>query len=239
MRYLAPAILLVAPVSAQTVNTQVNGLTLTNRVFSLSDDSAVATGANKTTGVGYLTDNDTSSFVFNVGTYNGGSQPIVNGALEGYFNGPIGGTSTGLYIISLASNGQVLSGSFDVQLRLLTSQTNTVSLNASSFTITTQSLVSGPGYQNLSASLVNISDYTASSAFLYAYAYVPYATFGLADGSDLVGVKLSNFTLTWPEISYIGLGYSSGGAVPEPSTYGLMLGGLALGCAALRRRRKA
>lgn len=231
MRYLALVTLAAASAYGQTVNTQVNGLVLTNRVFSLSDDSAVSSGVDRATGVGYLTDNDTSTFLFNAGL-DTNFNPISGAAIEGYFNGPISASATGLYIISVATEG-VSGGQFDVQLRLLTSFTGTVVLDDSSFTQLGQVVSTGSLYQNFLGVIEPIGENN-----FYAYAYVPYASFGLADGSEIVGVKLSNFGYAWPEIGYIGLGYA-GGVVPEPSTYGLLLGGLALGCAAARRRKKA
>ncbi len=49
------------------------------------------------------------------------------------------------------------------------------------------------------------------------------------------GVKFENFTGTRLDLNYIGIG--GGAAIPEPSTYGMILGGLALTGAAVRRRK--
>lgn len=222
----------IASLAAQTVNTQVDGVVLTNRLVSLSDDSAVAAGADRATGVGYLTDDDATTFVFNAGL-GSDALPISNAALEGDFNGPVSASATGLFIVSAMSvEGEVASGQFDVQLRLLTGLTNAINLNENNFTINWQFVSSGLVYQNFNGSLEPASD------FGFAYAYLPYSTLGIADGSGLLGVKLSNFSNTWLEVGYIGMGYFSA-PVPEPSTYGLAIGSLALACAALRRRRKA
>lgn len=220
-----------ASVCAQTVNTQVDGVVLTNRLVSLSDDSAVAAGADRATGVGYLTDDDATTFVFNAGL-GSDALPISNAALEGDFNGPVSASATGLFIVSVMGGEGVSSGQFDVQLRLLTGLTNAINLNENNFTINWQFVSSGLVYQNFNGSLEPASD------FGFAYAYLPYSALGIADGSGLLGVKLSNFSSTWLEVGYIGMGYFSA-PVPEPSTYGLAIGSLALACAALRRRRKA
>ncbi len=232
MRHAVPVYLLtLGSLGAQTVNTQVDGVVLTNRLVTLSDDSAVAAGAARATGVGYLTDDDATTFVFNAGL-GSDSLPIPNAVLEGDFNGPISLSATGLYVVSALGGEGVSSGQFDVQLRLLSGMTDTISLNENDFVINWQFVSSGLSYQNFNGSLEPVSD------FGFAYVYLPYSSFGLADGSELVGVRLSNFTSTWLEVSYVGMGHYAA-PVPEPSAYGFALGSLALLGAAWRRRRKA
>jgi hypothetical protein len=71
----------------------------------------------------------------------------------------------------------------------------------------------------------------------FAYLHIPFSDFNLS-GSQVLGIKLSDFNGLHPDIAYIGAGYA-GSPIPEPSTYGLVLGGLALVGAAMRRRKKA
>lgn len=228
MRYFTLVALAAASASGQTANTQVGGLVLTNHLFATENDSAVSQGADRATGVGYLTDNDTSTFVFNVGNE---ASPVSGPALDGYFSAPISTSATGLYIISAANAEGVSGGQFDVQLRLLTSITSAVVLDDGSFVITDQAISPGSLYQNANGLIEPVID------CWYAYAYIPFESFGVADASEVIGVRLASFNSWYPEIGYVGLGYA--GVVPEPSTYGLLLGGLALGCAVARRRKKA
>jgi len=238
MRIL-PLVLATASVSAQTVNTQVNGLSLTNGLNSISDSSAIGSGTYASTAISYLTDSDTSTFAFNLG--NTGS-----GSIQGNFSGAISSSATGIYIVSLAANyggGPIVSyngPSFSVQLVLQSSLSSVRTYGNDNFVITSQkilplSYVSGGFFK---AGIDPEVEW--NSAHYYSYLYIPFTEFS-ATYDQIVGINLGDFTAQYPDISFIGVGYAGGGAppIPEPSTYGLILGGLALAGAALRRRHKS
>jgi hypothetical protein len=240
MRCALPLVLVAASVSAQTVNTQVNGLSLTNGLSSISDSSALGSNQYVPTGADYLTDSDTSTFAFNLG--NSGS-----GSIQGTFSGAISSSATGIYIVSMAANyggGPIVSyngPSFSVQLALQSGLSTARTYGNDDFIITSQkisplSFYSGP----TGVVLTEVDPETQwNSAHYYSYLYIPFIEFS-ATYNQVVGIKLGDFTAQYPDISFIGVGYTGGGTppVPEPSTYGLALGGLALAGALIRRRRK-
>jgi len=238
---LLPALLIAASVSAQTVNTQLDGITLTNGLSSFSDTSAITDGANKTAGLAYLTDNDTLTIVGNIG---GESDFSANGgSLQGNFGGAVPSSATGVYIVTLAIASEfndftptnaISNGTFDVQLALLSGLSSTRNYSGeSSFVITQQKISSMPAYLNQTFTTLTP---TAPQEYFYAYLYIPFTDFGTSY-SQVTGIRLSNMTNPFPDFSYIGLGYS-GTPIPEPSTYGMILGGLALVGAAVRRRKR-
>ncbi len=233
-RILPLALFAAASASAQTVNTQVSGLVLTNGLGSITDASAL-NSTNQSYGIAYLTDNDATSFTLNIGFSAGTS-------LQGDFSGSISSASTGIYVIAAAvdfeGSVQMMSGpSFSVQLSLLGGLTSARTYGDADFVITEQGVPAISYFQNGNGEYAQNFDPAASwsQPFYYAYLYIPFADFSTSY-NQVLGIKFSNFTGHRPDFSYIGTGYA-GTPVPEPSTYGLILGGLALAGAAIRRRR--
>jgi len=241
MRIIALVTLLAATSASAAVNTQVNGLVLTNGLGSVTDSSGLGSNQSTSTGIGYLTDNDTSTFAFNIGN-------VGSGSLHGNFSGAISSSATGIYIIGLAANyggGPIQSyngPSFTVQLALLGGLSSVRTYGDADFTITSQKIQPLSYYSNRTDTgggvvMTNIDPETEwNSAHYYTYVYIPLSDFS-ATYDQVVGIKLGSFTSPNPDISYIGIGYTGAPPVPEASTYGLMLGGLALAGAAIRRRK--
>ena len=245
MRYVLPLVCAAAAVSAQTVNTQVNGLVLTNGLSSLSDSSGIYNGLNTSYGITYLTDNDTTTLIFNIGVG-------VGGSIRGTFGGTVSSSATGVYIIGTAEAGSWNSNvptlyngpTFSVQLDLVGGLTSSRNYGDANFFITSQTILIASYYQNgfngitTGSYVVNASFDPSVDHLVYSYAYIPFSDFG-ATYDQVLGIKLGNFTSQYPDIGYIGLGYAGAApAVPESSTYGLALGGLALVGAVIRRRSK-
>jgi len=235
---LLPALLIAVSASAQTVNTQVNGLTLTNGLTSVTDSSGIYSSANTATAITYLTDNDAETLVSNLG-YN------VGGSVQGQFAGTINASATAIYIIGVSLNTglgyETFNGNFTVQLQLASGLTTGLTYGDGDFVFTSQ--VMGPldiYEMSQSGDRIDLNvDFTTQGPSPAYYAYVPiaFADFGV-NGSDVLGIRLSNFQMRWPDIGYIGAGYV-GSAIPEPSTYGLIFGGLALAGAAIRQRKNS
>lgn len=224
-----------ATVSAQTVNTQVDGITITNGLSSITDASAIS-ATNQSVAVGFLTDNDTTTLVYNLGYRQSGA----SGAIQGTFGGTISSDATGVFLVSQSYKGMVpFNGPFSMQLQLLSGLSSSRSFGDSDFIVTSQ-IYSFTAYQNAPypqiGQTVTSANFPVSDYVQYAYLYVPFSDFG-ATYNQVAGIKLGDFTFQYLDLSYVGLGYLGGAPVPEPSTYGLALGGLALAVVAARRRK--
>lgn len=210
--------------NASAANTQVNNLTLNNGLSSLTNTSGLYSKVGSI-GPTYLTDNDTTTFNLNLGAADGGY-------IQGTFGGTITSSSTGVYIVGSAVAGTTTNGSFLIQLNTLSGLTAGRSYSDANFTVTNQSIGAASTYQNTDGT-------TATNQNLgnYAYLYVPFSDFSTTY-NQVIGIKLGSFSNPYLDLSYIGIGaVGNGGAIPEPSTYGL-IGLGALGAAFIARRRK-
>ncbi len=221
---LLAALALGSATASAAINTQLTGFTFTNGLSALTDTSGLYS-TNSATAVTYLTDNDTTTFATNIGASAGGS-------LQGTFTGPLDASATGIYIIGLSFGGNTINGSFNVRLATASGLTSALSYGDANFVSTTQT----PGlidYVQGDSGTINL-DAIEGSFSRYAYLFIAFSDFSVTR-DQVLGIQFSDFTEQYPDFSYIGVGYS-GAAVPEPSTYGLALGGLALIAVALRRR---
>jgi len=213
--------------ASAAINTQLTGLTLTNGLSSLSDTTAL-NPTNLSVAVDYLTDNDLTTFATNIG-YSGA------GSLEGTFAGATNPSATGIYLIGISFFGNTLNGPFSVSLVTANGLTSSLIYDDSDFVLTSQLV--GP-FDYVQANMGQlVLDAPDGEVGTFAYLHIPFSDFNLS-GSQVLGIKLSDFNEMHPDIAYIGAGYA-GSPIPEPSTYGLVLGGLALVGAAMRRRKKA
>lgn len=227
-----------ATVSAQTVNTQVGGLTLTNGLSSVTDAAAITSTtntANLATGIGYLTDNSVLTGVWNFGFNTTGL------TFQGTFGGTISSQADAIYFVGIAQStggtetATARNGAFNLQLELTTGLTAARSYSDINYIVTSQEITNSLGVYFTGPGFVANPYNPGANKFFLAYLKVPFSDFG-ATYDKIVGVRVSNVAAYWPDIGYVGVGFG-GTAVPEPSTYGLALGGLALAGAVIRRRR--
>lgn len=221
-----------ASVSAQTVNTQIDGLVLTNGLSTITDTSALKPNT-LATAISYLTDNDVTNVVWDVG--------FGGGTFQAEFGGPISASATGIYIVGQAvrlDQTILSSGSFDIRLVLVSSAlTSSLPFSDANYTLTTQRIFHTGAVNVWNDTLEPSENFANFARFDYAYLYIPFASFGVA-ASDVAGIQMANMTSMYPDIYFIGAGYAASPVVPEASTYGLAIGGLALAVVAVRRQSK-
>ncbi len=234
-RQLLPVALAAFAATASAADiTEINGLVLTNGLGGISNPSALNAG-NQGLAISTLTDADLSTGIINIGFPSGSS-------LEGSFSGPISSSATSLFFIQPFVGAVNPTGVFTLQLVLTGGVlTNGLVYVPADYTATTQAFpVAQASYISAFNGLIydteeELANMGLTSDSLYGYLQVPFSDFGV-DYSQVIGVRLSSLGNPYPDFTYIGAGYA-GSPIPEPSTSGLILGGLALGAAALRRRK--
>jgi len=239
-RILALAFLLTASAEAQVT---FGDITLHNGLASLTDVSAIKP-VSRTVATQYLTDASFTTVAYNMGT---DDQDNPNGgALEGRFVLPLSVSDTHIYVLGVANYfpasgpppfpASVYNGIFSIQLVLASGLTSALSYSSDDYVVSNTTMVIDSQI-NTPLGVVNVPDYTFNGGRVDYVAYLPVslASFNVSP-SDVLGIRFTNMTSVWLDVSYIG---TIGTPVPEPSTYGLILGGLALAGAALRRRKSA
>lgn len=220
--------------SATTASAAVtfDGITLHNGLSSLTDDSAI--GFAKTEALAYLTDADLTTVVYNLGA-------LETGSLQGVFTSPVLSTDTGVYVMGIASAFNfdpgvysVFNGTFSLQLVTNSGLSSAITFDSTDYTITSQAIVISAQVNAGNGSLAPAA-YTNGRTDRVAYLFASFDDFGVHP-TDVIGVRFSDFTSPWLDVSYIGT-VGSSSPIPEPSTYGLVLGVLALAGVAIRRRQ--
>ncbi len=234
MSYRLLAVTLCAATSASALTH--NG-TEYSGISSLSTTSALNNNASFLGMVASLTDDSYLTGVANVGILNSALDPGNGGSLEGNF------TQSLLASSSPQTSGVAIFGpgfaefwgSFEMQLRLADgSYTTAVTFDANTLSeIIGVTIPANTLYHNYSG----FGTYVGPAQRV-VWSQVALSTFG-AISQDVTGIKITNFTPQFAELSFIGVYGSLGGgsSIPEPSTYGLIFGSMALAMVVARKRR--
>lgn len=210
---------------------------------SFSDTSAIDNrNAHASDIIAALSDDSYTTGIANLGSaegaaYNGAG---TGGSLEGTFGKALvgGAQNSSSYVCFLGGGVTGYSwGSFSMKLRLADgSYTSAVTFNQNTMS-STGVTIPGTGIY-YSSSLYGV---TVPSNTVLNKASILISDFGTIN-QEIVGAKIYDLSSQWPDVTFIGITgtfASGGGVVPEASTYGIALGGLALAGALIRRRRSS
>jgi len=218
------------PASAQSTYTTTNGeVNLIAGLTNLTSATAINT-TNQSVGIDYITDSSWSTGVINLGT---SSTNLIanNGTLAGTFGGGTYFASLNNIILIGAGGASAAWGGWTLRL-LLSNDTYSSAISYTESDLVTNSAVKTASDLALFQS-TDGSIFTPGAVNTF-YQMVDIAAFDTSN-IGVKGIEMSGMTLTYPDITYIGVT----GVVPEPSTYALLaLSAAGLGAHVLRRRRR-